>query len=57
MRLDLAYVIGLIIFITIAVFPMVRFTPMPEPKSLFELVIYLFSEIILRLTLLQDLLN
>ena len=37
--------IGFIIFVTIAVFPMVRFTPMPEPQSLFELVIYLFSEI------------
>ena len=37
--------IGFILFISIAVFPMVRTTPMPEPEGLFELVVYLFSEI------------
>ena len=37
--------IGLILFLSIAVFPMVRATPMAELKGLFELVIYLFSEI------------
>lgn len=37
--------IGFILFISIAVFPMVRATPMPELKGLFDLVVYLFSEI------------
>jgi flagellar biosynthetic protein FliR len=37
--------VGFILFLSIAVFPMVHATPMPEPKGLFELVIYLFSEI------------
>jgi len=37
--------IGFILFVSIAVFPMVRSTPMPDPKGLFELVICLFSEI------------
>ena len=37
--------IGLILFISIAVFPVVRATPMHDPKSLFELVVNLFSEI------------
>ena len=37
--------IGLIIFVSIAVFPVVRATPMHDPKSLFELVVNLFSEI------------
>ena len=37
--------IGLILFISIAVFPMVRATPMHDPKGLFELVVNLFSEI------------
>ena len=36
--------IGLILFISIAVFPMVNSTPMPQPKGLFELTTYLFSE-------------
>ena len=37
--------IGLILFVSIAVFPIVRATPMHDPKSLFELVVNLFSEI------------
>jgi flagellar biosynthetic protein FliR len=37
--------IGLILFVSIAVFPVVRATPMHDPKSLFELVVNLFSEI------------
>ena len=37
--------IGLILFISIAVFPIVRDTPMHDPTGLFELVISLFSEI------------
>ena len=37
--------IGLILFISIAVFPVVRATPMHDPRSLFELVVNLFSEI------------
>lgn len=37
--------IGFILFISIAVFPMVRTTPMPEPRGLFDLAVYLFSEI------------
>ena len=37
--------IGLILFVSIAVFPVVRATPMHDPKSLFELVVSLFSEI------------
>ncbi len=37
--------IGFILFISIAVFPMVGTAPMPHPKGLFELAIYLFSEI------------
>ena len=37
--------IGLILFLSIAVFPMVHAAPMPKPQGLFELTIYLFSEI------------
>ena len=37
--------IGLILFVSIAVFPIVRATPMHDPKSLFELVVNLFSQI------------
>jgi len=37
--------IGFILFLSIAVFPMVRAAPMPETNGLFELSIYLFSEI------------
>ena len=37
--------VGLIIFVSIAVFPVVRATPMHDPKGLFELVVSLFSEI------------
>ena len=37
--------IGLILFVSIAVFPVVRATPMHDPKGLFELVVSLFSEI------------
>ena len=37
--------VGLILFVSIAVFPVVRATPMHDPKSLFELVVNLFSEI------------
>ncbi len=37
--------IGFILFISIAVFPMVRATPMHDPKGLFDLAISLFSEI------------
>ena len=37
--------VGLILFIAIAVFPVVRATPMHDPKGLFELVVSLFSEI------------
>jgi flagellar biosynthetic protein FliR len=37
--------IGLILFVSIAVFPVVRAAPMHDPKSLFELVVNLFSEI------------
>ncbi|MBT6295058.1 MAG: flagellar biosynthetic protein FliR [Nitrospina sp.] len=37
--------VGFILFISIAVFPMVRSNPMHDPKGLFELVIALFSEI------------
>jgi len=37
--------VGLILFVSIAVFPVVRATPMHDPKSLFELVVSLFSEI------------
>ena len=37
--------VGLILFVSIAVFPVVRATPMHDPKGLFELVVSLFSEI------------
>ena len=37
--------IGLILFISIAVFPLVRSTPMHDPKGLFDLAVSLFSEI------------
>jgi len=37
--------IGLILFISIAVFPVVRSTPMHDPKGLFDLAVSLFSEI------------
>ena len=37
--------VGLILFVSIAVFPIVRATPMHDPESLFELVVSLFSEI------------
>ena len=37
--------IGFILFLSIAIFPMVHAAPMPSPKGLFELVVYLFSEI------------
>ena len=37
--------IGFILFVSIAIFPMVRSTPMHDPKGLFELVVCLFSEI------------
>ena len=36
--------IGLILFVSIAVFPVVRATPMYDPKGLFELAVCLFSE-------------
>jgi len=37
--------IGFILFVSIAIFPIVRDTPMHDPKGLFELVVSLFSEI------------
>ena len=37
--------VGLILFVSIAVFPMVHSRPMHDPKGLFELTIALFSEI------------
>ena len=43
--------IGFILFISIAVFPMVRAAPMHDPKGLFDLVVSLFSEITIGLAI------
>jgi len=43
--------IGFILFISIAVFPMVRATPMHDPKGLFDLAVSLFSEITIGLAI------
>ena len=43
--------IGFILFISIAVFPMVRTTPMHDPKGLFDLAVSLFSEITIGLAI------
>ena len=37
--------IGLILFFSLSIFPLVQTQPMPQPQGMFELSIYLFSEI------------
>lgn len=37
--------IGFILFLSIVVYPLVKATPMPETKGLFDLAVYLFSEL------------
>lgn len=37
--------IGLVLFFSIAIFPLVRVQPMPQARGLVELVVYLFSEV------------
>ena len=37
--------IGLILFFSLSIFPLVQNQPMPQPQGMFELSIYLFSEI------------